>query len=67
VTGIQGRYVILPLLVFSCSLSGNAAVLQSRRGYIAYPILATTGIVGLYVMTSALLQKYYVSPAVWVQ
>ncbi len=67
VMGVQGRYFLIPLLVLSYSLHGNSRVLPTARAYIAYPAMAGSGLFALYVMTDALLQKYYVSPAFVVQ
>jgi uncharacterized membrane protein len=67
VMGVQGRYFLLPLLVLSYSLHGNTRLLRTARAYIAYPALTISGLIALYVMTDALLQKYYVSPAIRIQ
>jgi uncharacterized membrane protein len=67
VMGIQGRYFLLPVLIFSYALHGNTKLLQTKRVYIAYPLLAISCLTTIYVMTNSLLQRYYVSPAIWLK
>jgi len=59
VLGIQGRYFVLPLVLVSYALQGNASVLQTPRQYVGYPVLALWGAAALYVSATSILQRYY--------
>lgn len=59
VLGIQGRYFVLPLILAGYALQGNAALLQTPRRYLGYPVLALWGALAVYVSASSLLQRYY--------
>jgi len=59
VLGVQGRYFVLPLLLASYALQGNARLLETPRRYVGYPVLALWGAAALYVSATSILQRYY--------
>lgn len=62
IEGVQGRYFLIPMILFGYSLNGTKDIMKTKRALPAYSILFVWLSIVAYSMTRLMVERYYLSP-----
>jgi uncharacterized membrane protein len=59
VSGVQGRYFIVPIILLGYALSGNNNLLRNKRSFLSFLLLVLYGFLVCFLMPQLLINRYY--------